>query len=159
MDKLVDTLSKALLEKDLRLVTAESCTGGMISVAMTEREGSSAVFDRGFVTYSNSAKEEHLEVSPNIIRHYGAVSEQCADAMAIGALKNSKADISVSVTGIAGPGGGTEDKPLGLVYIGISITGREPQVTKCNFSGNRKEVRNQACEKALNLLIETVITV
>lgn len=159
MDNLVDTLSKALLEKELRLVTAESCTGGMISVAMTERAGSSAVFDRGFVTYSNAAKQDHLDVSPNILRHYGAVSEQCADAMAIGALKNSKADISVSVTGIAGPSGESKDKPLGLVYIGIMVMGRESEVTKCNFTGNRSDVRNQACEKALNLLIDTVITV
>ncbi len=159
MDNLVDTLSKALLEKELRLVTAESCTGGMISVAMTERAGSSAVFDRGFVTYSNTAKQEHLNVSPNILNNYGAVSMQCADAMAIGALKNSKADISVSVTGIAGPSGGSDDKPVGLVYIGVAVAGREPEVTECHFSGERHDVRKQACEKALSLLIETTLTV
>ncbi|PCJ97264.1 MAG: damage-inducible protein CinA [Zetaproteobacteria bacterium] len=158
MDNLVDTLSKALLKKELRLVTAESCTGGMISMAITERAGSSAVFDRGFVTYSNTAKQDHLNVSPNILNHYGAVSMQCADAMALGALENSKADIAVSVTGIAGPGG-SDKKPIGLVYIGIAVTGREPQVTECHFSGERSEVRKQACEKSLTLLIETTLTI
>ena len=159
MNNLVDTLSKALLEKELRLVTAESCTGGMISMVMTERAGSSAVFDRGFVTYSNTAKQDHLDVSPNILNHYGAVSMQCADAMALGALKNSKADIAVSVTGIAGPGGGSDDKPVGLVFIGVAVAGKEPNITECHFSGERHEVRKQACEKSLTLLIETVNTV
>lgn len=159
MDNLVDTLSKALLEKELRLVTAESCTGGMVSVAMTERAGSSAVFDRGFVTYSNSAKQKHLNVSPNILNNHGAISMPCADAMAIGALKNSDADIAVSITGIAGPSGGSDAKPVGLVYIGIVVMGREPHVTECHFSGTRAEVRKQACEKALNLLIETTLAI
>ncbi|PCJ99710.1 MAG: damage-inducible protein CinA [Zetaproteobacteria bacterium] len=159
MDNLVDTLSKALLEKELKLVTAESCTGGMISVAMTGRAGSSAVFDRGFVTYSNTSKQENLNVSPNILNNYGAVSVQCADAMAIGALKNSKADISVSVTGIAGPGGGSDEKPVGLVYIGVGMMGKEPQVTTCHFSGDRHDIRQQTCKRALSLLVETVNTI
>ncbi|PCI56334.1 MAG: damage-inducible protein CinA [Alphaproteobacteria bacterium] len=159
MDNLVDILSKALLEKELWLVTAESCTGGMISVAMTERAGASAIFEGGFVTYSNAAKQKHLDVSPNILNNYGAVSMQCADAMAIGALKNSNADIAVSITGIAGPGGGSDEKPVGLVYIGIVVMGREPDVTECHFSGTRADVRKQACEKALHLLIETTHTI
>ena len=157
MDDLVEKLSALLLEKDLKLVTAESCTGGMVSALVTSRAGSSAVFDRGFVTYSDESKQDHLGVSFNILNHYGAVSAQCADAMVFGALKNSRASIALSITGIAGPDGGTEDKPVGLVYIGVGIIGKEPHVTECRFSGSRNDIREQTCHKALSLLIETVV--
>ena len=156
MRDLVEELSNLLVEKKLKLATAESCTGGMISAAITQRAGSSNVFDRGFVTYTNVSKESMLGVSKNILLHYGAVSEQCADAMALGALKNSKADISVSVTGIAGPGGGSDEKPIGLVYIATCVRGKEPMVTENNFAGSRDDIREAACKKALSLLIEAV---
>ncbi|MGH1376924.1 MAG: CinA family protein [Alphaproteobacteria bacterium] len=158
MQQLVEQLSTALREKDLVLATAESCTGGMMSAAMTSIAGSSSVFDRGFVTYSNPAKHEILGISQNILNYYGAVSAQCADAMALGALEHSNADISVSVTGIAGPGGGGEEKPVGLVYIGVAIKGREPKVMEYNFSGSRDDIRRVVCEEAFKKLIEEVHT-
>ncbi len=156
MDNLVKELNSILLEKEVMLATAESCTGGMVPVAITSISGSSKVFDRGFVTYSNDAKRELLGVSDNILRHYGAVSEQCAVAMALGALDKSNADIAVSITGIADGGGQSDEneKPVGLVYIGIAILGKEPQSHEFNFLGNRTEIRNSSCEKALELLID-----
>ncbi len=159
VDKLVDKLSAILTDKELLLATAESCTGGMISSAIIAYEGASKFFDRGFVTYSNDAKREMLGVSDNILRHYGAVSPQCAVAMALGALDKSNADISVSVTGIAGPSGGSEDKPVGLVYIAIAILGKEPQEHEFNFTGSRNEVRKAACQAALELLVEDASTI
>ncbi len=139
----------------MRLVTAESCTGGMIAATMTDRSGSSAVFERGYVTYANEAKIEELDVKSETIESHGAVSEQCAAEMAEGALKNSHADIAVSVTGIAGPNGGTKEKPVGLVYIGIAEHNRKTQVFKHNFDGDRKSIRQQTLEQALTHLIAT----
>ena len=156
MDYLVEELNNLLLEKEVRVVTAESCTGGMLSSAITARAGSSKVFERGFVTYSNQSKEELLSVPENIIDNYGAVSSQCAEFMVLGALDNSNADIAVSITGIAGPAGDADNKPVGLVYISTGVRGREPVIAECNFSGNRQEIRKAACEKALTLLIKTV---
>ena len=152
-------LSDVLKVKELVMASAESCTGGMIAASMTDIAGSSSIFDRGFVTYSNESKEEMLGVSSSIIDMYGAVSKSCADAMVIGALNNSNADIAVSVTGIAGPSGGTEGKPVGLVYIGVCLKGREPEITECHFDGSRDEIRKSTCDKALALLIEAAGTV
>lgn len=159
VDNLVNELSQLLKEKEIKLVTAESCTGGMIAAAMTDRAGSSVVFDRGYVTYSNQSKTDLLGVSMNVIDNYGAVSSQCADFMALGALENSQADLALSVTGIAGPGGGSDEKPIGLVYIGVCVVGRDPVVTECNFTGSRAEIRRSACDKAFALLIETARTI
>ncbi len=156
MDNLVDKLRSILLEKELLLATAESCTGGMISSAIISRAGASNIFDRGFVTYSDISKIETLGVSDNILRHYGAVSSQCAVNMALGALEKSNADIALSVTGIAGAGGGSDEKPVGLVYIGIAMLGKEPESYEYNFSGDRSYVRKKACEKSLELLIEFI---
>lgn len=158
MHSLVEELSLILTEKNLRLVTAESCTGGMVAAGMTDRSGSSSVFERGYVTYSNEAKIEELGVKSETIETYGAVSEQTAAEMAQGALKNSHADIALSVTGIAGPNGGTKEKPVGLVYIGIAFQNRPPIVVKNNFDGDRTSIRQATVEKALELLIETIGT-
>lgn len=144
-------LSQTLRSKKLKLVTAESCTGGLISAAITEIAGSSDIFDRGFVTYSNEAKIAMLGVSPITLETYGAVSEQTAGEMAKGALKNSLGDVAISVTGIAGPTGGTADKPVGLVYIGVSNK-IETRVFKHMFKGNRNEVRGQTVDVALKHL-------
>ncbi len=154
MDDLVEKLSSILLAKELILTTAESCTGGMISSEIIAREGASKIFDRGFITYTDAAKKEMLNVADNIINTYGAVSEQCANAMVLGALDNSHADIAVSITGIAGPEGGTTDKPVGLVYIGSGFSWGEPKVTAFNFSGTRDEIRQQSCKAALEILIK-----
>lgn len=155
MHSLVEELTLLLLDKNWRLVTAESCTGGMIAAAMTDRGGASAVFERGFVTYSNEAKAEELGVSADIIASFGAVSEQTAAEMAKGALAHSRADIAVSVTGIAGPSGGSTEKPVGLVYIGIAKKNGDPQIFKKNFEGDRTAIRQQTMESALEHLIES----
>ena len=146
-------LSTLLRAKGYKLATAESCTGGMISAAMTDLSGSSDVFDRGFVTYSNQAKIDMLGVSPATLEQFGAVSAETAQEMCEGALKNSLADITIAVTGIAGPTGGSPEKPVGLVYIGIAAKGHPTQVTRHIFSGDRADVRRQTVEAALMSLI------
>jgi nicotinamide-nucleotide amidase len=145
-------LSNTLKKLSLKLVTAESCTGGLISTLITEIAGSSAIFERGYVTYSNEAKIECLGVPNSIIDQHGAVSEQTARAMAEGALKHSHANVAISVTGIAGPTGGTDEKPVGLVYFGFAIQG-QPTVTKKKiFTGNREQIRTAAASYAITTL-------
>jgi nicotinamide-nucleotide amidase len=136
-----------------RLATAESCTGGAIAAALTDIAGSSDVFERGFVTYSNEAKAELLGVPAALITAHGAVSHEVAAAMAEGALAHSRADVAVSVTGIAGPGGGTPTKPVGLVYIGNIRRGSAPIVERHVFTGDRAAVRAASVKRALELLL------
>jgi len=156
-DDLVIQLSDKLRERDWKLVTAESCTGGMIATAITDKAGSSAVFDRGFVTYSNQAKMDCLGVSDKTLKNHGAVSMETATEMADGALENSEAQISVSVTGIAGPDGGTPQKPVGLVYIGFGIKGGITQAKGYNFTGiSREDVRLQSTRQALKILLSVL---
>lgn len=138
-------------QKGLMAATAESCTGGMIAASLTDISGSSAVVDRGFVTYSNEAKNEMLGVDMDLIIQHGAVSREVAGKMAEGALKHSRADITVSVTGVAGPGGGTAEKPVGLVFMGGARNGRETIVQQHNFAGDRAAVREATVMKALEL--------
>lgn len=118
--RIIDDLRK----KGLRLATAESCTGGLISALLTEVPGSSDVLDRGFVTYSNGAKSDMLGVEPIVLARYGAVSAEVARAMAEGALRHADAGVAVAVTGVAGPGGGSPDKPVGLVHLAAALKGR-----------------------------------
>ena len=136
-----------------RLATAESCTGGMIAAALTDIAGSSAVVERGFISYSNEAKAELLGVPLALIAAKGAVSMEVATAMAEGALAHSHSSVAVSVTGIAGPDGGSPEKPVGLVWFGLSAGGWTTSDHEV-FSGNRAEVRRQATEKALALLLD-----
>ena len=148
-----EELVKVLADKKMTVSTAESCTGGLISKLITDVSGSSEVFGYGFVTYANEAKMNILGVWDEALSQYGAVSEPVAVLMSRGARRLSKSDIAVSVTGIAGPGGGTAEKPVGLVYVSLST----PDGTicrKCNFSGTRDEVRRQTAEFALNLALE-----
>jgi nicotinamide-nucleotide amidase len=138
--------------KKLRLATAESCTGGLVATALTEIPGCSHVFDRGYITYSNAAKQQELGVPADTLREFGAVSEETARAMAEGALKNSKADYTVSITGIAGPDGGSDDKPVGLVHIAAA---RKDKVLHEELRlGNlgRGEVRRRSALAAFALL-------
>lgn len=137
-----------------RIATAESCTGGLIAAALTAIAGSSSVVDRGFVTYSNEAKTEMLGVPAELIAAKGAVSREVALAMAEGALARSDADRAVSVTGIAGPGGGSADKPVGLVHFGLARKGRQPRHLERVFAGDRDAVRLGTVLTALNLLLE-----
>lgn len=137
------------------ITTAESCTGGLIGGCITSVSGSSTVFNRGFITYSNEAKSEVLGVNPELIEEHGAVSAQVASEMAIGAIKNSGSNAAVAVTGIAGPGGGTETKPVGLVYIAVATSDEEGAfVEDFNFTDmNRDEVRRETVKEALEMLL------
>lgn len=151
-DSLVECLFDTLGSNSV--VTAESCTGGLIAAAITERAGSSQFFERGFVTYSNQAKIDELQVPMQILDDHGAVSAQTAEAMALGALKNSKASIAVSVTGIAGPSGETNEKPVGLVYIGIADREtNEVETYKHVFSGDRQTIRAKTTIFALRYVL------
>ncbi len=143
--ELVETLKK----EGMTITTAESCTGGLIAAAITDVPGSSDVFKRGFVTYCDEAKHEMLGVSEEALLNDTAVSERVASEMAEGAAKAAKADAAISVTGIAGPGGGSADKPVGLVYIGIYVKGKKI-VVKHVFEGTRAEVREQAVRSAIH---------
>ena len=141
-----------LKRKKLRLAIAESCTGGMLSNSITSVSGSSKVFTMGLVTYSNQAKKSILKVPQKIIKKYGAVSVQCCLAMVNNLSKISNSKVCVSITGIAGPKGGSEQKPVGLVYIGIRV-GKKVIVNKCNFKNKgRIFIQKQTVKKALNLL-------
>src|SRR3712207_4345539 len=135
------------------VATAESCTGGLVAALLTEIPGSSAVVERGFVTYSNEAKTETIGVPPELIASHGAVSEPVARAMAEGALARSRADVAVAITGIAGPGGATATKPVGLVYLGLAVTGRATRHLERRYGDlGREMVRRRAVEDALALL-------
>ena len=141
--------------RSLRIATAESCTGGLVAALLTEVAGSSSVFERGFVTYSNEAKAGLLGVDPALISREGAVSEAVARAMAEGALSRSPADIAVAVTGIAGPGGGTDAKPVGLVHFALARRGAATRHVERRFGdGGRSAVREASVEQALALLEE-----
>ena len=141
-----------MLEKGLFLATAESCTGGLIAAACTDLAGSSAWFDRGFVTYSNAAKSDMLGVDAALIAQHGAVSEPVARAMAFGAIRHSRAQVSVAVTGVAGPTGGSADKPVGTVWFGFSVAGTLTS-ERMRFKGDRAAVRAATVQHALKGLI------
>lgn len=142
----------------LTLTTAESCTGGGLAYWLTNVRGSSEWYDRGFITYSNDAKIKQLDVSANIIHQHGAVSQQTAEAMTVGALSNSTADISIAITGIAGPDGGSHDKPIGTVWISCMRRGEDPRASCYEFSGDRQQIRLQAIVKALHHIQSTIKT-
>ena len=147
-------LGQQLLAKQQVLATAESCTAGGIAYAVTTVPGSSAYFDRGFVTYSNQAKQEMLAVPADLLQQFGAVSEAVAKAMAEGALANSNATIAIATTGIAGPGGGSADKPVGLVGFALAQQGADTLTVAKQFSGDREQVREQAIAFALEWLLQ-----
>lgn len=135
------------------ITTAESCTGGLVAACLTSVPGSSDVLDRGFVSYTNEAKTDLLGVPENMIKNHGAVSEEVARAMAEGALARSRAGLSVSITGVAGPGGGSADKPVGLVWFASACTGKDTIAERQLFGDiGRAEVREQSVEAALRIL-------
>jgi nicotinamide-nucleotide amidase len=144
---------QALRERGLILATAESCTGGWVAQVITHTAGSSAWFDRGFVTYANDAKVEMLGVSPATLASHGAVSLPTAEEMAAGTLVNSKALIALAITGIAGPGGGSPDKPVGTVCFAWCSRGQSPESERCQFAGDREAIRRQALVYALEGLL------
>ena len=150
------TIVSLLKRKKLKIAFAESCTGGMLSSAITSVSGSSKVFNLGLVTYSNQAKTSILKVPQKIIKKYGAVSLQCCLSMVNNLSKISKSKVCVSITGIAGPKGGSKQKPVGLVYIGIRV-GKKVVVNKCNFKNKgRIFIQKQTVRKTLNLLAQLI---
>jgi nicotinamide-nucleotide amidase len=150
-------LARQLLARNLMMTTAESCTGGLVAAALTDIAGSSAWFERGFVTYSNHAKVEMLGVAPELIEMHGAVSEEVARAMAEGALLESRAQLAVSITGIAGPGGGTRDKPVGTVCFGWVVLEQPAESETVHFDGDRAGVRERSVQHALGGLLLRVL--
>lgn len=155
MYELAKKLVEAARQSKLKVAIAESCTGGMVSSAITAVPGSSEVFDRGFITYSYESKTDLLGVDPVIIKELGAVSQEVAEQMAIGAFKNSNADITVAITGIAGPSGSTANKPVGLVFFAVCANG-ETSSFQMIFSGDRQEVRSKASAFALEKILESI---
>jgi nicotinamide-nucleotide amidase len=155
LHQLAIRVGNKLRESRIMLATAESCTGGMIATAITDISGSSGWFERGFVTYSNQAKSEMIGVPPEMIDKHGAVSEPVARAMAEGALANSRAQVSLAVTGVAGPGGGTPDKPVGMVSFGWSNR-LHTSVETLVFKGDREQIRVQAAAHALRGLLALI---
>ena len=146
-------LIKLLIRKKIKISVAESCTGGLLASAITSISGASKIFNLGLITYSNQAKIKILKVNKKIIKKYGAVSHECCYAMVNNLSKISKAYINVSITGIAGPRGGTKKKPVGLVYIGVK-KGRKIQIIKCLFKGKkRSSIQTATVKKALNLVL------
>lgn len=147
--RLAEELGRALRKHDMMLVTAESCTGGWVGEAVTSVAGSSRWFDRGFITYTNESKQDMLGVSMRTLAHAGAVSEEAVREMAAGALKNSRAQVAVAISGIAGPGGGSQEKPVGTVWFAWAFAGGKMDSERRQFAGSRREVRGQAVETAL----------
>lgn len=152
VDLAKEVLSVAKAQKK-RIVTAESCTGGLLGGCLTANAGSSDVMDCGFITYSNESKSRLLGVPRDAIASMGAVSDLVASAMAEGALAQTDADIAVSITGIAGPGGGTKEKPVGLVYMALAQTNRDALVKRYIFAGTRSDIRRAAVGAAMELLL------
>lgn len=151
--KLEEKIVAKLIELGFSITTAESCTGGLLAGRILNVSGASAVYNEGHITYSNEAKERLLGVSHETLEKYGAVSEQTATEMAEGGALAADANVGLSTTGIAGPGGGTPEKPVGLVYVGCFVNGKV-EVKECRFHGNREENREAAVETTLQLLWE-----
>ena len=149
-------LVEACRARGVTLAAAESCTGGLVAARITAVPGASAVFLGGVVSYANAVKRDLLGVPQDVLERVGAVSPECAEALARGVRERLKADIAVSVTGVAGPGGGTPQKPVGLVFLGVA-TASGVRVERCRFAGDRGAVRDQAVERALELLAQAVV--
>ena len=151
MDTLLQEVTQQLAQRGETITCAESCTGGLLAAEFTRLPGSSAWFETGFVTYSNHAKQQLLNVNPTTLSHYGAVSEETVREMALGALIATKADYAISISGIAGPDGGSEDKPVGTVWFSLA-TKQRIWAKEQHFEGDREAVRNQAVRFALMLM-------
>jgi nicotinamide-nucleotide amidase len=154
---LVDKLGALLTSRNLKLVTAESCTGGLLSATITHKPGASKFFECGFITYSNQAKVEILKVPVQMIDMNGAVSSQTAESMARGAIKNSRGDVAISITGVAGPDGGTAGKPVGLVYFALAFKkDGSARHIEHRFQGSRAAIQKSAVSAALKFLMDAL---
>lgn len=156
LEQLASALGEALLARGWRVATAESCTGGWVGQVLTSIPGSSAWYDRGFITYANAAKMEMLDVPAATLETRGAVSEDTASAMAHGALAHSHAQVSLAVTGIAGPGGGSPQKPVGIICYAWALSDGTEVTSTCRLSGDRDEIRARAVAAALRGLLEFI---
>jgi nicotinamide-nucleotide amidase len=154
LHEITQALARVLIKNNWHLSTAESCTGGLVAASITELAGSSDWFERGYVTYSNQSKSEDIDVSQNLIEQHGAVSDQVARAMALGAKQNSGSDLSLSITGIAGPTGGSPEKPIGTVCFAWALANDQIVSETKHFEGNRQQVRQQACDFSLRKLLD-----
>ena len=154
---LIQKLASQCLGRDILIVTAESCTGGLLSSLFTQEAGSSKWFDRGFVTYSNNSKIDSLGVREETLGNFGAVSEEVANEMSTGALKNSEATLGISITGIAGPGGGSLAKPVGTVYFSIANQKKVILEHKSDFKGSREVIRKESVLFVLNKLLNLTL--
>jgi nicotinamide-nucleotide amidase len=157
LHEITQALARVLIKNHWHLSTAESCTGGMVAASITELAGSSEWFERGYVTYSNQSKSEDIDVSQNLIEQHGAVSDQVARAMALGAKQNSGSDLSLSITGIAGPTGGSPEKPIGTVCFAWALANDQIVSETKQFEGNRQQIRQQACDFSLRKLLSLVV--
>ncbi|MES9936118.1 MAG: nicotinamide-nucleotide amidase [Sedimenticola sp.] len=156
MEQLSLKLGERLAAKGLVMVTAESCTGGWVAKALTDIAGSSGCFDRGFITYSNEAKQDMLGVAHETLERHGAVSEPTVREMVLGALANSRGDVAVAISGIAGPGGGSDEKPVGTVCLAWGMGGEVPLIGTYLFKGDRDAVRRQAVIAAMKGVLEII---
>jgi nicotinamide-nucleotide amidase len=156
METAITQLLEDARQKGIKIVTVESCTGGLIGMMLTDRPGASHAYERGFITYSNEAKMELVGVPHRLIKDHGAVSEPVARAMAEGGITYSRANLAISVTGVAGPSGGTKEKPVGLVYISLAWKNGQTECLECHFKGSRDQIRKKAAEKAIQMLISAV---
>jgi len=153
---LAQEVGLALKDKKLSMVVAESCTGGLLAASLTDVAGSSAYFERGFVTYSDIAKKEDLGVKSATLEKFGAVSEEVAKEMAAGALRNSRAKVALAITGVAGPTGGSKDKPVGMVCFALICLELPVRTVTMHFRGDRNSIRVEAVKFALRLLLEVL---
>ena len=158
VDLLLEKIAFLLIERHWRMVTAESCTGGWIAKCCTDLAGSSAWFERGYVTYSNAAKMDSLGVDAGVLQESGAVSREVALQMAEGARRCTGVDIAVAVTGVAGPDGGTPEKPVGTVWFAWSCSGQAPDAELAHFKGDRDEVRRQSVAHAVQGVIDRLMS-
>lgn len=156
MQDLVEHLSALLKNKNWKLATAESCTGGLLGAAITHRPGSSDIYECGFITYSNQSKISLLKIPESLIKSQGAVSAACAEAMAKGVINHTDANLALSITGIAGPGGGSETKPVGLVFVGYAVKSGATGSIEFHFEGNREQIRASAATAALRKAIDMI---
>ena len=157
MQQVLDKLILQLQKRRLKVATAESCTGGLVAKLLTDRAGASAWFDTGFVVYSGKAKQRQLDVSEAIIRTAGEVSRRVVTEMAEGAIKQSNANVALAITGLAGPGGGSKEKPLGMVWIGWSGKNYETETRCFHFDGDRDDIRQQAAKAAMDGLVHYIV--
>lgn len=157
LPELAFAVGRLLLKKKCAIAVCESCTGGMLGALLTAIPGSSEYFEGGIIAYSNRVKEKIAGVNRSVLARYGAVSEEVAIEMAQGVREKMHTDIGISITGVAGPGGGSRSKPVGLVYVALSM-GREDIVVRSIFTGNRDHIRKMACKKALTMLHKRLLS-